>query len=261
MASAYSTANQHWRARVITDVTQEDATTITIRVRAYWCSIAYGFAVGGYGTASCGSYNSSRTRFTASSSTGETREQLVCSVSHKYSKTSSKQNITCKAKIEITGGFENGTRTATVTHTIPAIDYAKPSAPSECSASRSSDTQAKVTWSNGSTSTTKPRSSTKVERQTDSGSWSQIASVGSSTANYTDNGISANHRYAYRVRAQGAGGTSDYATSDYIYTTPAAPSSVVAEKTGAQSVRLSIEGAAPWATSYDVERSTDGGSQ
>ena len=261
MASAYSSANQHWRARVVTDVTEETATTITIRVRAYWCSIAYGFAVGGYGTASCGSYNSSRTRFTASSSTGETREQLVCSVSHKYNKSSSKQNITCKAKIEITGGFENGTRTATVTHTIPAIDYAKPSAPSECSASRSSDTQAKVTWSNGSTSTTKPRSSTKVERQTDSGSWSQIASVGASTANYTDNGISANHRYRYRVRAYGAGGYSGYATSGYVYTTPGNPSSVTATKTGAQSVQLAITGAAPYATSYEVERSTDGGSQ
>ena len=261
MASAYSTANGHWRARVVTDVTEETATTITIRVRAYWCSIAYGFAVGGYGTASCGSYNSNRTRFTASSNTGETREQLVCSVSHKYNKSSSKQNITCKAKIEITGGFENGTRTATVTHTIPAIDYDKPSAPSDCSASRSSDTQAKVTWSNGSTSTTKPRSSTKVERQTDSGSWSQIASVGSSTGNYTDNGISANHRYRYRVRAYGAGGYSGYATSGYVYTTPGKPSSVTATKTGAQSVQLAITGAAPYATSYAVERSTDGGSQ
>lgn len=261
MASAYSTANGHWRARVVTDVTQEDATTITVRVRAYWCSIAYGFAVGGYGTASCGSYNSSRTRFTASSDTGETREQLVATKSQKYNKSSKSQAITCKSKIEITGGFENGTRTATVTHTIPAIDYSAPSAPSDCSASRSSDTQAKVTWDNGSTSTTKPRSSTKVERQTDSGSWSQIASVGSSTANYTDNGVGANHRYRYRVRAYGAGGYSGYATSDYIYTTPGKPSSVTATKTGAQSVQLAITGAAPYATSYAVERSTDGGSQ
>lgn len=261
MASAYSSANGHWRSRVVTDVTDETATTITIRVRAYWCSIAYGFAVGGYGTASCGSYNSNRTRFTASSDKGETREQLVCSVSHKYNKSSSKQNITCKAKIEITGGFENGTRTATVTHTIPAIDYDAPNAPAECSASRSSDKQAKVTWENGSTSTTRPRSSTKVNRKTDGGDWSEIASVGSSTENYTDNGIATNHRYQYRVRAYGAGGYSGYATSDYIYTTPGKPSSVTATKTGAQSVQLAITGAAPYATSYAVERSTDGGSQ
>lgn len=261
MASAYGPQVQRWRSRVVTDVTQEDATTITVRTRAYWCSVAYGFSVYGYGTASTGSYNSARTQFVAQSATGETKEQLVCSVEHKYNKTDSKQNITCKAKIEITGGFQNGTSTATVTHTIPAIAYSAPAAPTDCSASRSSDAQAAVTWENGATGTTTPRSATLVERQVDGGAWSQIASVGASTTNYTDNSISANHRYAYRVRAQGAGGTSGYATSGYIYTTPAAPSSVVAEKTGAQAVRLSIEGAAPWATSYAVERSTDGGSQ
>lgn len=261
MASAYGPRVQNWRSRVVTDVTQEDATTITVRTRAYWCSVAYGFSVYGYGTASVGSYNSARTQFVAQSATGETKEQLVCSVEHKYNKTASKQNITCKAKIEITGGFQNGTSTATVTHTIPAIDYSAPAAPSNCSASRSSDSQAKVEWDNGSTSTTKPRSSTKVERQADGGEWEQVASVGASAENYTDNSTSANRRYRYRVRAYGAGGYSDYATSDYIYTTPAAPSSVLAEKTGAQAVQLSIEGAAPWATSYAVERSTDGGSQ
>lgn len=261
MASAYGPQVQRWRSRVVTDVTQEDATTITVRTRAYWCSVAYGFSVYGYGTASTGGYSSARTQFVAQSATGETKEQLVCSVEHKYNKTASKQNITCTAKIEITGGFQNGTSTATVTHTIPAIDYSAPAAPSNCSASRSSDAQAKVTWENGATGTTTPRSATLVERQADGGAWSQIASVGASATNYTDNSISADHRYAYRVRAQGAGGYSGYATSDYIYTTPAAPSSVVAEKTGAQAVRLSIEGAAPWATSYAVERSTDGGSQ
>lgn len=261
MASAYGPRVQNWRSRVVTDVTAETATSITVRVRAYWCSIGYGYGVYGYGTASCGSYNSERTQFVAQSDTGETREQLVCSVSHTYNKGSSSQAVTCSARIEITGGFHNGTSTATVTHTIPAIDYSAPAAPSNCSASRSSDSQAKVEWENGATGTTTPRSATLVERQADGGAWSQIASVGASTTNYTDNSISANHRYAYRVRAQGAGGTSDYATSGYIYTTPAAPSSVVAEKTGAQSVRLSIEGAAPWATSYAVERSTDGGSQ
>lgn len=261
MASAYGPRVQNWRSRVVTDVTAETATTITIRVRAYWCSIGYGYSVYGYGTASVGSYNSARTQFVAQSATGETKEQLVCSTSHTYNKSSKAQSVTCKAKIEITGGFHDGTSTATVAHTIPAIDYGAPAAPSNCSASRSSDSQAKVTWSNGSTGATTPRSATLVERQADGGEWSQIASVGASATNYTDNSISADHRYAYRVRAQGAGGYSGYATSDYIYTTPAAPSSVLAEKTGAQAVQLSIEGAAPWATSYAVERSTDGGSQ
>ena len=62
MASAYGPQVQNWRSRVVTDVTQEDATTITVRTRAYWCSVAYGFSVYGYGTASVGSYNSARVR-------------------------------------------------------------------------------------------------------------------------------------------------------------------------------------------------------
>lgn len=144
--------------------------------------------------------------------------------------------------------------------TIPAIDYDAPSAPSSCSASRASDTQAKVTWKNGGTSTTKPRSSTKVERQTDGGSWVQVASVGSSTTSYTDNSVSANHRYRYRVRAQGAGGYSSYATSGYIYTTPAAPQSVdVAVATGT-TCTVDVDGSnAPYAESWEVQSQLNGG--
>lgn len=261
MASAYGNTVHHWRARVVAEITSQTATQATVRTRAYWCSIGYGYDVYANGEAVTGSYSSGKKQFVASSGTGQSVETLVAEVSHTYNKGAKAQSIPCKSVVQITGGFGNGTSTANTSVSIPAIDYDAPEAPSNCSASRSSDSQAAVTWQNGSTGTTTPRSATLVERQVDGGAWSQIDSVGASTTNYTDNSISANHRYAYRVRAQGAGGTSDYATSGYIYTTPAAPSSVVAEKTGAQSVQLSIEGAAPYATSYAVERSTDGGSQ
>ena len=259
MASAYGNTVHHWRARVVAEITSQTATQATVRTRAYWCSIRYGYDVYANGEAVTGSYSSGKKQFVASSETGQSVEKLVAEVSHTCNKGDKAQSIPCKSVVQVTGGFGNGTSTANTSVSIPAIDYDAPAAPSNCSASRSSDSQARVEWTNGSTSTTKPRSSTKVERQTDGGEWSQIASVGASATNYTDNSISADHRYAYRVRAQGAGGYSGYATSDYIYTTPAAPSSVVAEKTGAQAVQLSIEGAAPRATSYDVERSTDGG--
>lgn len=261
MASAYGNTVHHWRARVVAEITSETATQATVRTRAYWCSIGYGYDVYANGEAVTGSYSSGKKQFVASSGTGQSVETLVAEVSHTYNKGSKAQSIPCKSVVQVTGGFGDGTSTANTSVSVPAIDYDAPEAPSNCSASRSSDTQAKVAWENGSTSTTKPRSSTKVERQTDGGEWEQVASVGASAENYTDNSISANHRYRYRVRANGAGGNSDYAASGYIYTTPAAPTAVLAEKTGAQSVRLSIEGAAPWATSYDVERSTDGGSQ
>ena len=176
---------------------------------------------------------------------------------------SSKKSVSVSGKVwqlNYTSEYRRGS-TASGSVTIPAIPYDEPAAPSSCSASRSSDTKAKVTWTNGSTSTTRPRSSTKVERQTDSGKWVQVASVSSSVTSYTDNGISANHRYRYRVRAYGSGGYSSYSTSGYIYTTPAAPRSVSAAVTGAgTAVRITVDGSnAPWASAWEVQASLNGG--
>lgn len=188
------------------------------------------------------------------------RSVTVISKTVTVSKGSSSKTLSFSAQVQVTGGYGNGTSRASASVTVPAIDYDAPNAPSACSASRVTDKQSKVTWTNGGTSTTKPRSSTKVERQTDSGKWTQIASVGSSTRNYTDNGISANHRYRYRVRAYGSGGYSDYSTSGYIYTTPKAPSSVSLVKLSDTQVQVSISGTAAWADGYELQRSVDSGS-
>lgn len=174
---------------------------------------------------------------------------------------SSSKSIKVSGRVWATGvsAYTKGS-TASGSVTIPAIDYDSPNAPSSCSATRASDTQAKVAWKNGSTSTTRPRSSTKVERQTDGGSWVQVASVGASVASYTDNGIGANHRYRYRVRAYGSGGYSSYATSGYIYTTPAAPRSVsVAVATGT-TCTVDVDGSnAPYAQEWEVQSQLNGG--
>lgn len=157
-------------------------------------------------------------------------------------------------------GSAGGSASASVSVTIPSIAYSEPDAPSGCAASRVSDAQAKVTWANGSTSTTTPRSATLVERQTDEGTWSQVASVGASVTSYTDNSVSPNHRYAYRVRAQGAGGTSDYSTSGYVYTTPAAPASVSVAVVTGTTCSVDVDGSdAPWAQSWEVQSQLNGG--
>lgn len=134
-----------------------------------------------------------------------------------------------------------------------------PNAPTSCSASRVSDSQAKVTWTNNPSGATRPYSNVLVERQTDTGGWVQVATLGA-VGNYTDNGIGANHRYAYRVRARNGAGTSGYSTSGYIYTTPAAPTAVNLSKTSSTTVSVSVSGAAPWATAYEVQYRMGGGS-
>lgn len=133
-----------------------------------------------------------------------------------------------------------------------------PNAPTSCSASRASDSQAKVTWKNAP-ATDRPYSGVNIERQTDEGSWVQLSALGAVT-NYTDNAISGNRRYRYRVRARNNAGYSGYATSSYIYTTPAAPSSVTLSKTSAAVVSVDISGKAPWASSYEVQYRVNGGS-
>lgn len=155
------------------------------------------------------------------------------------------------------GIYAGGTDYAWLNVTVPKVE--SPNAPSNCSASRTSDASASVTWTNGSTTTAKPRTAVLVERQTDGGSFVQVATLGSSVANWTDNGISANHRYQYRVRAQNTGGYSSYATSGYIYTTPAAPTAVSLDKTASTTISISATVNAPYATGYDVQRSTDSG--
>ena len=246
-----------WRCVVEIAVASESATQVkyTVRLKYY---TRYKINVYSNGKLSGGASGSWSGSMKSTSNSGKTTTVITKSVT--VNKGSSSKSFSVSGQIRNTGGFGNGTSKATCKVTVPAIDYSAPNAPRNCAASRSSDSQAKVTWSNGSTSTTRPRSSTKVERQTDSGSWTQVASVGASTANYTDNGISANHRYRYRVRAQGSGGYSGYATSGYVYTTPAAPTAVELVKTSDTQVQVSIQGAAPWADSYKLQRSVDSGS-
>lgn len=245
-----------WYCIVEAVIASETATSVkyTVRLKYYTRWEIDVYSSGALSGAATGSWSGS---MRSTSSSGKTVTVLTKTVT--ASKRASSRPLKFSGYIQNTGGFGNGKSSATLSVTVPAIDYSTPNAPSGCAASRASDSQAKVTWSNGSTSTTRPRSSTKVERQTDSGSWTQIASVGASTANYTDNGISANHRYRYRVRAYGSGGYSSYSTSGYIYTTPAAPSSVDLVKTSDTQVQVSIQGAAPWAESYKLQRSVDSG--
>lgn len=262
MATGYgnfvSGSKYGWRVQVVVDVASESATQITYNVYGQFynehriTSHANGSVSGG---GSSRSWNAS-TKDLNSGNPGTTN---FASYSVTLNKGSSSRTETFSARFQVTGGFGDGTSNASVGVTVPAITYSAPNAPSNCSASRASDTQAAVTWSNGSTSTAQPRTDVLVERQTDSGSWVQVASLSASATNYTDNGISANHRYAYRVRSKGNGGTSGYSTSRYIYTTPAAPSSVTAAKDSASSVTLSAEGLPAWAEGYEISRTADGG--
>lgn len=100
-------------------------------------------------------------------------------------------------------------------------------------ATRVSDTQHNVAWTNTSpTSASNPYVNLVVQRSTDGGAYTSIATLGVVTS-YSDKTTSANHRYAYRVYAKnGAGNSSVSAASNTLKTTPSAPGTPTAVKSG-----------------------------
>lgn len=138
--------------------------------------------------------------------------------------------------------------------------YKVPAAPTNASASRQNDSTASVTWTRAASPDYAPISDQYVERQTDGGSWVQLARVAPSLGEYVDSTISANHRYRYRVRSGNDAGKSAYATSGYIYTTPAAPTAVNVNRASAGVISVGVTASAPYATGFDVQRRENGGS-
>ena len=137
--------------------------------------------------------------------------------------------------------------------------YTVPSAVTNLSLARNSDLQLVATWTNNSAV---PREYTKLQinAQTDDGTWVQLsASLGASTVNYTWNGAQANHKYRVAVRPYNPAGWGSWAYSGYVYTTPAAPTSVEAEVPSAGTVNVTVTAGALWATSHEVEVTADGG--
>lgn len=120
MGTAYGNTVQHWRCKVVGEVTSTTDTQCTVRCRTYWCSIGWGYAVNANAIAYVGGYNSGTKNFLASSASGASVETLVAEVSHTYSRTNSNQSITCTGSATIYGGYHNGTSSATTTATIPA---------------------------------------------------------------------------------------------------------------------------------------------
>ncbi|MEQ1849067.1 MAG: fibronectin type III domain-containing protein [Candidatus Peribacteraceae bacterium] len=102
----------------------------------------------------------------------------------------------------------------------------------------------------------------KIERSTDSAAYAEIATVGVNVTNYTDNTVTANHIYSYRVRAYNAAGNSAYAFSSSVhtYTLPADPTSLSATASGATKIALNWIDNATNETLYKLERKIGAGS-
>src|SRR5438309_973145 len=77
-----------------------------------------------------------------------------------------------------------------------------PWAPSGLTASAPSGTQVTLGWYDNSTN----ESGFKIDRYSDAGGWSQVATVGAGVTSYADSGLNPSASYAYRIRATNAAG-------------------------------------------------------
>jgi hypothetical protein len=140
--------------------------------------------------------------------------------------------------VGITGLFNGSTPTKTLTVTIPARPWANPDATTAASASRVSDTQASVAWTNHDAAS-KAYANIKLYRKDDAGSYALRATLGASAVSYSDTGIVANHKYRFRPNVLGMNGAETTgAESGDIWTTPGAPSGLTATKLGNGNIRL-----------------------
>ena len=126
--------------------------------------------------------------------------------------------------------------TVTETNTLTAIQA--PSAITGLTATRASDTQATLSWTNNA-SAGAPYSNIAVQRWDSVGqAWSTVANVGGTTTTITDTGIVAGRKYQWRTIPSNAIGEAAAAYSGSVFTTPTAPSGVAAQYVGGTSVKV-----------------------
>jgi len=103
----------------------------------------------------------------------------------------------------------------------------------------------------------------KIERKTQGGSYTQIATVGANVTSYADVGLNSGTSYCYRVRAYNAGGDSSY-SNEACATTPInppnAPSNLNATASSSSQIDLSWQDNSNNEDGFKIERKIQGGS-
>lgn len=161
----------------------------------------------------------------------------------------------------VSGAYNGVSPSKSLSINIPNRPIGRPAEPTNTNATRDSDSQATVTWTRHPT-TGEPWDKINSERWDNvSNSWVNLSNQDGSASSMV-RAISGNRRYRFRVQAGNDAGWSGWDYSDYIQTTPAAPSGAEAVKSSVTSVLVRwANGASSNSYSYDtlLEEQVDGG--
>ena len=265
MADGYGNQVGYWRCHVSAWVTSYTDTTDTIHVEARWQSVAAGWDYSGWVAATVW-INGQQVNHTGNSGNKyiNNSEVTVLTGDLTVAKTDGARNITCSASIAW-NGFHPGTSNASCSVPVGGINYKAPNPPKNVKWTRVDDTKIKTTWQaaydNGALKPWKQiitdwRSSTGGANW---GAWSNKATLNWDATNYSYTGLKANSRYQFSLYARNQAGDSSHVDSQVIYTTPAAPKSVTAVKTGDRTVQVTADATNTHTWSIDFERQVNGG--
>lgn len=129
--------------------------------------------------------------------------------------------------------------------------------PSGLTATRASDTQVDLSWTNPSRS----YEAMCIEVSTDGGSWSEVVALFNTSSSWSWNGAAPDHSYRFRIRTYYKANYSAYHTWDGTITmAPAPPSSITTAAAGGTNIDVTLDNPSPVATKVQYQISTDGGS-
>lgn len=270
MADGYGNQVGYWRVHVAAWVTSYTDTTDTIHVEARWQSVAAGWDYSGWVSAWVW-INGQQVNYTGNSGNKyiNNSEVVVLSGDLTVAKVDNARNITCKAQINW-NGFHPGSSSASCGVSVGGINYKKPNPPKNVKLTRVDDTKIKTTWQanydNGALKPWKQIILAKREGR-DGGNWGTWSDQGGGkgtvlnwdATNYSWTGLRSNARYQFSAYARNQAGDSSHVDSQVIYTTPAAPKSVTAVKTGDRTVQITADVSNTYASWVTLWRRVNGG--
>ncbi len=189
-----------------------------------------------------GTWSGSQTPTLTASSGGTTLILAVVPGSQAY-------NTTATLNFAVTGLYNGSAPTVTAVTTLGPL---APAAPTGLTATRVSDAQTNLAWTDNPTPSA-PYDSLNVWRLDNTAANAVVGSPAGTASSFSDTGLSADRKYRYYVDAVNSAGSTSSAIAGPVYTTPADPTGCTATKTGGGDITVTWTNTSTYAADTPVE--------